>query len=238
MNDHLKDLKTSAKAIARARRISHVGALEIVAASLGYPHWNALTAAEKSGWRPSEDDVLSIRALAIAENPLFGIEIPPEIALGDPRPSGEVMGHGYRVSVKFDDVRVWGRGWELVLLEAPLAPARYTNTAPEWVDNPYGDDAFKAAIHEIAKGWQQMVHARIASDWPRRSTVPDGDGNAQHPLTRDVGKTWYCLHCDGVSDALAITDNLFHCPHCLASPIDIFSSPWWIAGVGEGAGRM
>ena len=93
MNDHLKELKKSAKAIARARRISHIGALEIVATSLGYPHWNALIAAEKKGWRPREDEVLAVRAVAQAENPLFGIEIPPEIALGDRRPSGEVMGH-------------------------------------------------------------------------------------------------------------------------------------------------
>jgi len=68
--------------------------------------------------------------------------------------------------------------------------------------------------------------------------VPDGDGNAQHPLTRDVSKIWHCLHCDGVSDASAITANLFHCPHCLASPIDIFSSPWWTGGVGTDMGQV
>jgi len=152
MNDHLKDLKTSAKAIARARRISHVGALEIVAASLGYPHWNALVASEKKGWRPSEDEVLTIKALALSENPLFEIAIPPEIALSDARPGGEVMGHGYRISIKFDDVRMWGRGWELVLPEAPLAPPRYSNTAPEWPDNPLRRRSFQGGHHEDRQG--------------------------------------------------------------------------------------
>ena len=35
--------------------------------------------------------------------------------------------------------------------------------------------------------------------WPRRSTKPDADGQAQHPLSKGVASKWYCLHCDAES---------------------------------------
>jgi hypothetical protein len=55
--DHLKELKSAARKIARARRIKHVGALEVIAKAMGHAHWNALTVAEKKGWRPSTGDI-------------------------------------------------------------------------------------------------------------------------------------------------------------------------------------
>jgi hypothetical protein len=42
-------LKSVARKIARAQNIKYISALEIVAKSLGFPHWNALTVAKKKG---------------------------------------------------------------------------------------------------------------------------------------------------------------------------------------------
>lgn len=48
----LQSLKTTAKRIARASRIAHHEALDLVARHLEQPHWNALTTAWDQGWRP------------------------------------------------------------------------------------------------------------------------------------------------------------------------------------------
>src|SRR5690606_28469211 len=70
----------------------------------------------------------------------------------------------------------------------------------------------------------------IASDWPRRATKPDGDGAVIHPLYGDRSADWYCLHCNGKVTGAQLADNLWHCPGCGASPIDIFSTPGWLEG--------
>lgn len=230
-SDQLKELKTAARNIARARRIKHIGALEVIAHALGYPHWNALTNAERKGWRPSEADLAIARALVLAENPLISIDTDPWSVLGPDKFEGELQGHSYRVSTQSDDVRMWGRGWEVTLPEAPLAPARFRVTDRRLKANPIDDTNFRNAALEIASGWRKLVHARIASDWPRRSTVPDSAGRAEHPLGHEVSDIWFCLHCDQSSTGVEVAANLFHCPRCLASPLDIHASPWWQADV-------
>ncbi|WP_107648244.1 hypothetical protein [Mesorhizobium helmanticense] len=230
-SDQLKELKTAARNIARARRIKHIGALEVIAQALGYPHWNALTNAERKGWRPSEADLAIARALVLAENPLISIDTDPWSVLGPDKFEGELQGHSYRVSTHSDDVRMWGRGWEVTLPEAPLAPARFRVTDRRLKANPIDHTNFRNAALEIASGWRKLVHARIASDWPRRSTVPDSSGRAEHPLGHEVSDIWFCLHCDQSSTGVEVAANLFHCPRCLASPLDIHASPWWQADV-------
>ena len=136
-SDQLKELKTAARNIAHSKRIKHVGALEVVAQALGYPHWNALTNAEKKGWRPSPEDLATAEALVLAENPLISIDNDPWSALGADRFEGELQGHSYRVSTQADDVRMWGRGWELALPEAPLAPPRFRVTARRSSRHPF-----------------------------------------------------------------------------------------------------
>lgn len=226
--DHLKELKSAARKIARARRIKHVGALEIVATALGYPHWKAVANAEKKGWRPSAAEIAVVEALAEAENPLISIDVDPVEAMSPDSFKGSLMGHAYTVNTEFDDVLMSGRGWEIKLPEAPLAPARYRNTDKRLANNPLDDADFKAAATSVAKEWQKRIHARIASDWPRKSTVLDADGFAQHPLFGDLSQKWFCMHCDKESTVAEITANLFHCPACMASPMDIHASAWWL----------
>lgn len=225
--DHLQELKSAARKIARARRIKHVGALEVIAKALGYAHWNAITVTEKKGWRPSVGDIDAALALAESENPLISIAVDPEVAMPADSFRGEVMGRAYAISTDLDDVRVWGSGWEVILPEAPLAPARFKNIDCRIASNPIDEPDFRQVVLDIATEWRKRIHARIASDWPRRSTVPDSEGRAEHPLFNDVGTEWYCMHCDKSANSKEITANLFHCPHCLASPMDIHSSPWW-----------
>ena len=175
-SDNLKELKRAARKIARARRIKHVGALELVAQELGFPHWNALTKAEKGGWRPTENEITTSEALVISENPFVSIAHDPWSAVGPDKFEGELLGHSYRVSTVTDDVRIWGRGWELTLPEPPLAPARFRVTDHRIKSNPIDDEGFRSAITEVASGWRRLVH----------------------------------------------------CPHCLASPLDIHTSRWWL----------
>ncbi len=223
--DHLKELKSAARKIARARRIKHVGALDVVAKGLGYAHWHAVAVAEKKGWRPTPNDVAAAYALADAENPLISIDTDPFATLPAGEFQGELLGHAYQVSAELDDVRVWGRGWELVLPEAPLAPPRFRKTDRRLASTPIDDAEFCTAVAALASDWRKRIHARIASDWPRRSTVPDSQGRAQHPLFHSVGREWQCLHCDSSWSSAEITANLFHCADCLASPIDIHVAP-------------
>src|SRR5690606_1596105 len=123
-----------------------------------------------------------------AENPLISIDVDPFDALPADSYQGSIMGQTYKISTELDDVLMWGRGWEIKLPEPPLAPALYRNTDKRLAANPLDDADFKAAATLIAKDWQKRIHARIASDWPRRSTVPDAGGLAQHPLFGDLSK--------------------------------------------------
>ena len=61
--DPLKELKSVARKFARAHNVKHIRALALVAKSVGFPHWNALTVANKKGWLPSADDVVTAQAL-------------------------------------------------------------------------------------------------------------------------------------------------------------------------------
>jgi Zn finger protein HypA/HybF involved in hydrogenase expression len=71
------------------------------------------------------------------------------------------------------------------------------------------------------------LRLRIKSDWPKASSEADANGQAMHPLSKAVASEWYCLHCDTKSTGVQLAANMWHCPKCSASPLDIHSSAWW-----------
>ena len=68
--ESLDFIKNLSKKLARARRIKRFIALDVTAQQLGYPHWNALTAGYKKGWRPSSTQIESLNELVETVNPL------------------------------------------------------------------------------------------------------------------------------------------------------------------------
>lgn len=252
--ESLDTIKTFAKKLARARCIKHIIALEMTAQQLGYPHWNALTADYKKGWRPSSTQIETLNGLVDTVNPLRAkgagaagwnaFSRVPGITLiasrtqtrdkADPFSaeefSGELDGHRFRLKVAFDDVIMEGRGWRIVVPEARSTNPEVCVTDQRIKSNPILDEDFHVKALRVAQIRAEQVRARIASDWPRRSTVPDADGNVQHPLFGGVSDKWFCFHCDQVFSGRQMAENLWHCPACSASPIDIHSAdeqPLW-----------
>jgi hypothetical protein len=246
--ESLDSIKTFAKKLARAQCIKHIIALEITAQQLGYPHWNALTADYKKGWRPSSTQIETLSGLVDTVNPLrarrpgaagwnafSGVT---GITLVAPRTQerdkadhfsaeeilGALDGHNFRLKVDLDDVIMEGRGWRIVVPEAPSADPEICVTDRRIKSNPILDEDFQGKALKVAQIRAEQVRARIASDWPRRSTIPDADGNTQHPLFGGVAAKWFCLHCDRVFSGRQMAENLWHCPACSATPIDIHSA--------------
>ena len=213
-HDAMRDLRTVAKRFARAQQIGHAKALDHVAREIGHPHWNALRAASKKGWLPSQDDL--DRAAALLESTAPGDET-----------EGVIDGHAYRIDVGLDDVHMTGRGWHIHVPEAPMTPPTIEVTDRRDEANPIYDPAFVEKALAIANAKAQGVRSLIASDWLRRSTKPDARGRATHPLGGGTGDEWHCLHCDAARPARDLAANLWHCPACGATPIDVFRTPWW-----------
>jgi hypothetical protein len=225
--DHLKELKSIARKLAKVRRIKHAAALQLLAQHLGYTHWHAVTVAEKKGWRPDESHLAAAGALLEAENPMGAKGVGP-LSVFDDAEERELLGRQFVIATEFDDVVMVGDGWEIRLPEAPSADPEFYVTDKEVDNNAILDRDFVVAALNLALDRQEHIHARIAADWPRRSTVPYPDGRAQHPLTNQVSTGWFCLHCDTEATSQQMVDNLWHCPTCNASPIDTFASRWWL----------
>ena len=100
-----------------------------------------------------------------------------------------------------DEVFVRGRGWMVHVPEAPSKQPCVRVTDKRYKVNPIHDPDFVARALEIANVKAEQVRARIASDWPRRSTMPDAKGCAVHPINGGSSDTWFCLHCDEQSSA-------------------------------------
>ena len=230
----LKELKTVAKKIARSKRIDHHEALNLVAQGLGHAHWYALSAANKNGWLPGSEDMAKATDLLEQINPgaVPTGEEPDEVfqMFGDPggENQGQIGPHLYKIDVSMDDVYMSGRGWLIHVPEAPSKKPSFGVTDKRYKTNPIHDPDFVARALELANAKAEQVRARIASDWPRRSTKTDAQGRAAHPINGGLSDKWYCLHCDEQSSAKALAANLWHCPSCSAAPIDIFSSQWWL----------
>ena len=224
----LDSLKTIAKRIARRQRIAHNEALDAVANVFEFPHWKALTVAWETGWRPDPAKVDAFVSDSNAEN--IDKTSQPPIGLGfTTKEHGKIDTHDYTVEIDFE-VLMHGRGWAICVEHAPSEKPvieRYDDSK----DNPILDPAFVSKALTVANVAAEKLRARIASDWPRRSTKPDGKGRVRHPLfvERGLSSEWHCMHCDTVSTGKEIAANMWHCPKCSATPIDIFAEPFWRA---------
>ncbi len=199
MTDHnVKKLKTLGKRYARATAMAHTEALNVLAAELGFAHWKALSDASKEDWLPSDEDLAKTGEIVRqAGAKTEAAESRGEFTcIDDPAPEeGELCGHKYRIGDYLGDVVVSGEGWDLRIPEAPYkAPIaeideRYAESSP------IKDPSFLADLLKIAKARSTRMRAKIAVDWPRRSTKADLDGVARHPLRGGEASTWYC-HCE------------------------------------------
>ncbi len=221
--NNLNSLKTIAKRLARRQRIAHHKALDAIANEFEFPHWKALTAAWRKGWRP---DLAKSDALAIATNSgNANTQSCPPIGLGfATKEQGSIDAHNYTIEIDFEVV-MYGQGWAICVEQAPSEKPvieRYNDSR----HNPILDPAFVSKALAIANTAAEKLRARIASDWPRRSTMPDRQGRVLHPLTGGLSKRWHCLHCDAVSTGAQMAANMWHCPKCSATPIDIFAEPF------------
>lgn len=226
--NNLKSLKIFAKRLARTKRIPHHEALDLIAEELGQAHWNALTSAWETGWRPKP---LHLETLADSPNaPDPAVMAIPKLGLGlGTEEHGNIDGHAYSLEIDFE-VLMGGQGWAICVEQAPSEkPAMEIYDDRE--DNPLLNPQFVSKALEICNVAAEKLRARIAADWPRRSMKPDADGQTRHPLFKDRGLSnkWYCLHCDELSTGAQMAANIWHCPKCSATPIDIFAEPFWKA---------
>jgi len=233
-NTHaLHTLKTFAKRLARANRIPQHKALDLVAAELGFPHWKALATKAKRGWLPSADNLAAVESFVRQSHPSFDkkgkhIERMMSRPVDEPVQKGSIGKHTFCVFETLGDIRMEGDGWRILVGEAQLSQPIVEIEVDHSKTSPVYDSIFLTEALAIADEQAAKVRAGIASDWPRRSTKPDAGGVVRHPLFGDQATEWFCLHCDGKITGSAIAKNLWHCPGCGATPIDIFAERFWL----------
>jgi hypothetical protein len=210
--DYLRDLKRIAKHHAKSQCIVLSDAQNQVAERLGFAHWYALATAVGRGHQLTADHVAAAEA-TLTEN----AEAFPDEGFAGPHP--------YRIDIVLDDVVMSGRGWQILIEEAPLSKPQCLVTDRPYKNNPIHDPGFVAAALQIAEGKAKQVRSSIAKDWPRGSTKPGASGQALHPIFGVRSDTWHCFHCSQKASGSAMAENLWHCPSCGASPIDIFATP-------------
>ncbi|MBM6395273.1 hypothetical protein JQC79_05820 [Ochrobactrum anthropi] len=225
--NNIHQLKTIAKRYARMGRIAHHEALDLIAHRLDHPHWRALSVAWEKGWRPSDaqwqdmeqlsQDVASPKKKPEDQTPHF-LGVPIET-------HGTIDGHEYELSVQFE-VLMGGPGWAIVLEHAPSEKPKI-ECYDGATDNPILDPRFREKALKIAYAAADELRAQISADWPRRSTKPDAEGRTLHPLWSQLASEWHCLHCEGAFSGAQMAANMWHCPECSATPIDIYVSPFW-----------
>ena len=234
----INTLKTLAKRYARANRIPQHEALNAIAAELGVAHWAQLASKAKQGWLPSPEQLAQAEAFVLQSHPDAGekerfIDKSFSRPVDEPIRQGKIGDHAYRVFESFGDIRMEGDGWRILVGEAKFSQPIVQ------IENPYADDSplrrseFLDAVLVIVDEEAAKVRAGISSDWPRRSTKPDADEIVLHPLFGEKSALWYCLHCDGKIKGTQLAENIWHCPTCGASPIDIFSAPTSQDGIGS-----
>jgi len=233
--NEIKQLKHLAKRHAHANRLPKHEALDAIAQQLNFPHWVKLATKAQHGWTPGSDDLAKVEVFvnqslltlgareAFAESQVIRcVEAPIE--------QGAVDGHEFQIFESLGDIRMEGDGWRILIAEAdysqPIVEIEETRKAT----GPANDRGFIDAAIAISSDAASKVRAGIASNWPRRSTKPDKEGTVVHPLFGRRAAEWYCLHCDGKITGAQIAANLWHCPGCGASPIDVFATPFWLEG--------
>jgi hypothetical protein len=220
IRDELDEFRIFAKRLSRKHQIRHHDALDIIAKQKGHSHWKALTKAWNQGWRPEPWDVIDINESSIVESPIRGFDKVNTT-------QGDVAGEPYTLRVYFDEVVIGGNGWGIHFSHAPSEPAKIEiYTKP----NPLDDKAFFAEVMKIAMEAADGVRVAIAQDWGTASMQPDNDGSVKHPLFGGVSAEWFCMHCDTRSTGAEIVANMWHCPNCSATPMDVHPQAWWKAG--------
>jgi len=232
-------LKLLAKRHARATRVALHEALNFFAIHLGFSNWTQLVTANKSGWVPSPEQVVSIEAMVACH------VSPAVFKTGSADAStrrweyleqaeqGQIRGHAYRLQLALDDVIIAGDGWSITVPENPSARATVRTSAEADDQSPVFDPDFLEEALSLANHRMAQVRGKISTHWPRRSTKPDGKGRSRHPLWDRDSDTWFCLHCNGKITGDQIAQNLWHCPACGASPVDIFDTAFWCEDEGK-----
>ena len=232
-------LKFLAKRHARATRVALHEAFNSIAVQLGYASWSQLVSANKSGWVPGPEQVASIEAMVACH------VSPADFKTGSADASarrweyleqaeqGQIRGHAYRLQLALDDVIIAGDGWSVAVPENPGARPTVRTSAEADDQSPVFDPGFLEEALSLANHRMAQVRGKISTDWPRRSTKPDGKGRSRHPLWDRDSDTWFCLHCNGKITGIQIAQNLWHCPACGASPVDIFDTAFWCEDEGK-----
>lgn len=233
--NEIHTLKTLAKRYARANRLPLHKALDQLAAHFEFPHWAALASKAKQGWLPSDEQSASAEALVRQSDPTFGekemfIEQRMSRPVDEPLRQGKIGDHEFSVFESLGDIRMEGDGWRILIGEALFAQPVVEIEGPHRRSSPANERDFLDAALKIADEEAIKVRAGISTDWPRRSTKTDAEGVVVHPLFEDRSAEWFCLHCDGKITGAQIAENLWHCPACGATPIDIFAAPFWLEG--------
>lgn len=214
-HDYLKDLKRIAKDCARASGAELHEVQKRAAQAIGFAHWHALASQAKLGWQPTADDIAAVAGI------LRGEESYPD--------EGFIGPHPYKLDDVLRDTRMQGRGWCIYIGEAPASKPQLLITDRRFKNNPILDPEFVAKALPIAQWKARQVRAEIARDWPRSSTKPDAKGRAMHPLNHVRSDKWYCMHCDSESSGTEMAQNLWHCPYCGATPLDMLCEPFPIS---------
>jgi hypothetical protein len=228
IRNELDEFRIFAKRLSRKHQIRHHGALDIIAKQKGHSNWKALMKAWNQGWRPDPWDVVDINESSVIESPIRGFDKVKTT-------QGEIAGEPYKLEVGFDDVLISGNGWAIYLGHAPSEDAKIARYAKP---NPLDDKAFFSEVMKIANKAADGVREALAQDWPRRSTNPDQDGTVVHPLFGGASAEWYCLHCNARSTGAEVAANMWHCPKCSATPLDMHPAAWWkepVSRVDDGA---
>ncbi len=237
----LKKLKELSKRYARAQQVPLHKARDFVAEKLGFPHWSDVTKAHRNGWNPTQTQLSGIESLLIdslpgndAGRPEHGSYIEASIFEEEVQ-HGKIDGHEYQIAVLSGDVYMYGMGWRLQVPEAPSNAPRLEIAKQIEHRAPVYEAQFQHQALKIALKRAQQVRAGIASDWPRRSTKPDKEGVVRHPINGAESEKWFCLHCDSSITGKQISNSLWHCPNCDASPLDIHENAWWLEDGDAGA---
>ncbi|WP_165422403.1 hypothetical protein [Rhizobium ruizarguesonis] len=235
----LSSLKLLAKRYARANRITLHQALDLVAGKLGFANWTKLVSASKNYWLPDPEQLASVEAFVAHALPAADFQTGhPEamirrFAFLEQAEHGMIGRHAYRLQVAFHDVIMAGDGWSITVPENPGAsPIVQTSTENDG-KCPVFDPEFLQKALSLVRDRALQVRGEISTDWPRRSTKSDLDGVVRHPLWGRASGVWFCLHCDGKITGTQIAQNLWHCPGCGASPLDIFDTAFWCEDEGK-----
>lgn len=219
IRNELDEFRIFAKRLARKHQIRHHDALDIIAKQQGHSHWKALMKAWDQGWRPDPWQVIDINESSVTESPMRGFDKVKTT-------QGDIAGEPYTLQIYFDEVLISGDGWGIHLGHAPSAPPEIERRKKP---NPLDDKAFFAQVMKIAMDAADGVREAIAKDWGPASMQPDKDGSVKHPLFGGVSAQWFCMHCDTCSTGAQMTANMWHCPKCSATPLDMHPSAWWKA---------